>query len=247
MKHLHLSCLALVSTLLVHGCVATKNPEQSDHLLAIKGRRIVDECAATKCSFLRLSQVGLADNADLAKLAHVRGIGLNYTNFNDLSLLSQMSWLERLSIGGSEVRDLSAIRALQNLKELDISSLTIDDYSALTALTKLEKLEIDHHQSGAIAAVKQLRHLRELKITNYTTGTKEVDLTPVANHPSLESIVLWELYPQSFAPLFTAPKLKEIRLIDAVGHGREAEVEKLIAKGIDVIDGVTENIPAIMP
>ena len=132
--------------------------------------------------------------------------------FNDLTPISRLKNLERLSIGNYRGADLSTLSALRNLTSLtllnwghnatvDISPLTahtnltelyiyectIEDLTPLAGLTKLERLYLMYCGLDDIAALKELTSLRELNIG----GNAIYDFSPLVDLDNLMSLETW--------------------------------------------------------
>jgi len=132
---------------------------------------------------------GSGDPNVLASLVNLKELALDsfWIGFYDVSFLSNLTKLEKLSIGTfCHVEDLSVISGLTNLQELrmyqygeDLSFLSelnnlrllqlirwegIDDYSPLLSLEKLEYLDLQEMTINDLAVLSQLENLKFLKM-----------------------------------------------------------------------------------
>lgn len=132
---------------------------------------------------------GSGDPNVLASLVNLKELALDsfWIGFYDTSFLSNLTKLEKLSIGTfCHVEDLSVISGLTNLEELrmykygeDLSFLTglnnlrllqlvawdtVDDYSPLLALDNLEYLDLQEMAVYDLSVISQIESLRFLRM-----------------------------------------------------------------------------------
>ena len=132
---------------------------------------------------------GYGDPNVLASLVNLKELALDsfWIGFYDTSFLSDLTKLEKLSIGTfCHVENISVISGLTNLQELrmykygeDLSFLTglnnlrllqlirwegIDDYSPLLSLEKLEYLDLQEMTINDLSVLSQLENLKFLKM-----------------------------------------------------------------------------------
>lgn len=149
-----------------------------------------------------------ADYSILYHLPHLKELGVySGKGFKDLSFLSAMPELSKLSIEGSELRDLSPLAGNTVLQELYLSrDESIADLSVLGTLTGLKRLSL------------------------YYTGGGKPDLS------ALSSLVRMEI-DQSFLPsAVSAPALSDLTLIGGEDGDLEilsgkTSLEKLCIRG----------------
>lgn len=141
---------------------------------------------------LNLGNCGLSDISGLSKLTNMQQLFLNNNQIGSLAVLSNMTKLRTLNVGGNTVHltslspieaisslqillagdnsisitatdDLSALTALQ---QLDLSSNNVGDISKLSALTGLQQLSLSSNNISDINALSGLLGLTELDLSN---------------------------------------------------------------------------------
>lgn len=112
----------------------------------------------------------------------------SYNPVGDYSVLSGLTKLEWLSIGGdmSSVADLSVIKNLKELKTLSAPFCGISDLSPLKNLDKLEYLKLRKNNIKNIEALAGMQHLNYLDIAN----NKVSDISALYALPNLQTVDL---------------------------------------------------------
>ena len=100
---------------------------------------------------------------------------------SDISALSGLTNLDRLSFWGNSVSDLSPLSGLINLTNLDLRDNSISDISALSGLTKMRQLYIDRNSVSDISALSSLTNLIWLMLTRNSIS----DLSPLVANTGL--------------------------------------------------------------
>ncbi|MCM1060271.1 MAG: leucine-rich repeat domain-containing protein [Eubacterium sp.] len=85
---------------------------------------------------------------------------------SDISILSDLTNLEELTIIGGKISDISALENLNNLKCLDLNRNQIRDISVISKLMKLEELDLSNNKINDISALKSLTNLKVLDLSN---------------------------------------------------------------------------------
>lgn len=108
----------------------------------------------------------------------------NNKGLTDLSVLSELTNLESLSIEGLGINNIDIVESLPNLKKLYISNNNVTDIEALKNLTNLEILYLDDNLITNIDVLQNLVNLEKLNIE----GNKITDLSSLENLINLEEL-----------------------------------------------------------
>jgi len=114
-------------------------------------------------------------------------LDLSWNIITDISPLSNLSGLEKLSLEGNEnIVDLSTLAELKSLTELDLSRCKITDISFLTDITALRGLDLEWNSLSKISPLASLTNLQWLNL-----GHNEIsNITTLANLTNLEALHL---------------------------------------------------------
>lgn len=107
-----------------------------------------------------------ASYADLKYLPKLRQLTITNGIASELSAISSLSDLEKLSISGTTVsqNDLTAISALPNLKELTLNDCSLTSIAPLSAATGIVKLDLSNNTIRSLDALKRMSGLTELNL-----------------------------------------------------------------------------------
>ena len=118
-----------------------------------------------------------------------------------MSIISELTNLEMLSLGGFHINDISPLANLVNLEFLNLFNLGIADISPLADLTKLFKLVLGDNQISDISPLSGLSNLRFLGLAEDSLS----DLSALFGLINLENIALGP------GPLKSAEQISELR------------------------------------
>ena len=124
------------------------------------------------------ARIGMDWFADVVK------VELYGAQVTDLSPLSNLPELRRLSLGKMPITDLSPFANLKNLELLYLSDTPVSDLAPLVNLTNLELLFLDNTPVSDITPLSHLTNLRLLSLY----GTQVKDVTPIGELTSLKSL-----------------------------------------------------------
>ncbi len=127
-----------------------------------------------------LTGLEFATSLSYLNLASWSGDDLPDNNISDISLLSGMTNLETLWLGGNKITDISALASLINLERLSLQSNSISDISPLAGLTKLWYLKLGYNNRTIFD--------RNLIATPENSGI--TDISPLAGLTKLISLEL---------------------------------------------------------
>ncbi len=93
---------------------------------------------------------------------------VNSNHISDFSLLSGLTNLTRLDLGGNSISDLSAlsgaISGLPNLERLILDTNSISDVSAISGFTRLSVLILDYNSISDLSPLSGLTNLEQLSL-----------------------------------------------------------------------------------
>ena len=136
---------------------------------------------------------------------NITELDLRRRQISDVSPLSGLKKLEKLTLLGNEIEELDPLSGLQNLKELNLEINRIADIRPLTGLRKIEILSLGFNDYIAdLKPLKNLLLLREL----YVQWNQISDLNPISSLINLEVLFVHENQIQDFSVLSKLPKLK---------------------------------------
>ncbi len=111
---------------------------------------------------------------------------VNSNHISDFSLLSGLTNLERLDLGGNSISDLSAlsgaISGLPNLERLILDTNSISDVSAISGFTRLRVLLLYNNNISDLSPLSGLPNLEQLYLENNSIS----DVSPLSGLPNLE-------------------------------------------------------------
>jgi len=108
----------------------------------------------------------------------------NVKNVNDLSPLTKMTGLTRISLCNTDVTDLTAIRNLNKLETLKIAKSKITDLSPISFLINLKEIDLS---GSSVINISSLSDNLGLNIVNIS-NTQIQDIKPLASLPSLTEL-----------------------------------------------------------
>lgn len=132
----------------------------------------------------KLTSVCANDLRLLTHLTHLEEINVGGTKINDLEPLTAFTVLERLHINRTELIDISPIANQQNLVFIDATNTKIADLNPLRNLTKLRTLWLSNTNVTDLSPLGNLTNLRILDIRD----TPVKDLSPVRGIKGLKII-----------------------------------------------------------
>lgn len=109
-----------------------------------------------------------------------------YGDIKDISALSNLTKLKKLSVGGNKISNISVLSKLTELEELSLSYNKISDISALSELTKLKDLNLIRNKISDISSLTDLTALEYLRLQENEIS----DVSPLAGHTNLSFLAL---------------------------------------------------------
>ncbi len=147
-----------------------------------------------------------------------RSYNLEDTVAIDLNPLSEMTWLNTLSMRSNELIDLSVFSTMKELASLDLSSNKISDITALSEMDGLSTLDLSFNEITNIAALAGMTGLRTLYLDgiglrpiNFEVSVA-IDLDPLSEMIWLNALFLQSNHITDISALSTLKDLKTLDL-----------------------------------
>ncbi|WP_157976546.1 leucine-rich repeat domain-containing protein [Parahaliea mediterranea] len=143
---------------------------------------------------------------------------LPYVRIDSARPIAELSRLKRLNLNRSVWNDVEYLSALVQLRELVLTDSNVDDPAFFDGMNQLRVLDLSRNWSS-ISADEMLRHLAnspamsKLERLRYITSGI-ADIGPLAQMPSLKSLVLYGNKIQDISALAALTNLQELRLSD---------------------------------
>jgi small GTP-binding protein len=160
-------------------------------------------CKSELDSLMNGSDNGYALN----KQGQLIGLNLDKCKLNDISLLSQFTKLQALSLYNNQITELTALKELKNLTTLNLISNQISELSPLQELKKLTTLCLSGNQITEITALQELKSLTTL----YLNGNQIIELMALQE---LKNLTTLDLGRNQITELTALQKLKSLKRLD---------------------------------
>ncbi|MEQ8788361.1 MAG: hypothetical protein RIC55_18775 [Pirellulaceae bacterium] len=119
------------------------------------------------------------DLSALSRLPHVKRLSLSHTDVSSLEHLASLHTLEKLNISNTLVQDLSPLQSLTRLRDVDLQCTAVTSLHGLEQAIELRTLDCGYSQVRDLSALRPCTGLTRIDLN----GTKVVDLTPLHGKP----------------------------------------------------------------
>lgn len=109
----------------------------------------------------------------LSELRDLKFLDISYTTIEDLSPISNITFLETLNLSSTPTAAIKFIKYSDRLRDLDISNTQIEDISELGNLTNLQILKASNTAIQSFAVLNQFKSLKVLDLTASGFNTVE--------------------------------------------------------------------------
>ena len=135
---------------------------------------------------LNLAGKNITDLSGLELFADkgIEWIYLDWNNISDMSVLSSLTTLTKISASGNQVSDISFLQNLQDLQNINFSNNNISNINVLSNLANIKYLYLDNNQIQDITAIGNLSNLRELSIA----GNEIINIDLLTKLTTIENI-----------------------------------------------------------
>ena len=142
--------------------------------------------------------------------------------------LTDLMWLERLTINNQGVSDLKPLANKEFLLELNAQNNPIGSLSPIESSTLLELLNIENTQIKDLGPLSKMNNL----VTLNASGTIVKSLKPLSNLQKLENLFVNNTNVRSISPVENMPSLKQLKVYNT--KVKKRAVEQLQEKRLDL-------------
>ncbi|MDD7428908.1 MAG: protein kinase [Oscillospiraceae bacterium] len=209
------------------------------------------EYSTDMTGILNLQNKGLKDSdiKDLKYMTNVTEIILSDNDLTDLSPLSGLTQLEKLTYHNNNVKDLSFAKDLKNLKTLGADNNGISDLSPLSGMTELTEIWLNINNISDVTPLKNCTKVQYLSLANnpisdcsalsgmtqliqlYMHGCGLKSLEPFSGCTMLEVVYVGENQLTDLTPLAGNPGLKVLHATNNQLNGNCSAL-----KGLTILD-----------
>ncbi len=142
--------------------------------------------------------------------------------------ITNLMWLERLTINNQSVSDLMPLEGKEFLIELNAQNNPVSSLKPIESSTMLELLNIENTQVNDLGPLSKMNNL----ITLNASGTSVKSLKPLSGLMKLENLFVNNTNVRSISPVENIPTLKQLRVYNT--KVKKRDVEKLQQKRLDL-------------
>lgn len=137
---------------------------------------------------LKLANKGITDLSGIEVFAGkgITWIFLDWNELTDLSQLSSLTELTKVSFSGNQISDLTPLSSLENLRNITAINNNIESLEPLTNLTNIEYICLDGNKLNSIDEISNWTNLKEISIANNLIET----IPNLENSQNIEKINL---------------------------------------------------------
>ena len=142
--------------------------------------------------------------------------------------ITNLMWLERLTINNQGVSDLKPLADKEFLLELNAENNPITSLSPIESSTLLELLNIENTQIKDLGPLSKMNNM----VTLNASGTVVKSLKPLSNLPKLENLFVNNTNVRSISPVESMPSLKQLKIYNT--KVKKRAVDQLQEKRLDL-------------
>ena len=142
--------------------------------------------------------------------------------------ITNLMWLERLTINNQGVSDLKPLADKEFLLELNAQNNPISSLSPIESSTLLELLNIENTQIKDLGPLSKMNNL----VTLNASGTPVKSLKPLSNLQKLENLFVNNTNVRSISPVENMPSLKQLKVYNT--KVKKRSVDQLQEKRLDL-------------
>lgn len=170
--------------------------------VVIAGRSYSADTTEIKLEGAGLKNSDIKNLKDLKKLTIVI---INDNNISDLSVFSEMSWLEGLWVNNNNISDLSPLKDLKNLKYLSVEDNNISSLSPLSGTRNLEQLWCGGNPISDLSPISKNKGMIYLGVSDCDVNS----FSALSGMNDLELIYAADNNISDISPLKNTKKLRE--------------------------------------
>ena len=175
--------------------------------VVIAGRSYSADTTEIKLEGAGLKNSDIKNLKDLKKLTIVI---INDNNISDLSVFSEMSWLEGLWVNNNNISDLSPLKDLKNLKYLSVEDNNISSLSPLSGTRNLEQLWCGGNPISDLSPISKNKGMLQIGIR----GCGISSISALSDMTKLEYIAANGNNISDLSPLKNTKKLQQFWIDD---------------------------------
>lgn len=173
--------------------------------VVIAGRSYSADTTEIKLEGAGLKNSDIKNLKDLKKLTIVI---INDNNISDLSVFSEMSWLEGLWVNNNNISDLSPLKDLKNLKYLSVEDNNISSLSSLSGTRNLEQLWCGGNPISDLSPISKNKGMLQIGIRSCGISS----ISALSDMTKLEYIAAGYNNIRDISPLKNTTKLQQLWL-----------------------------------
>ena len=174
-------------------------------------------------------QAEIPSPIELQKIADLRELEITPEHpITDIAPLTNMMWLERLTINNQGVSDLKPLANKEYLLELNVQNNPISSLEPIENSILLELLNIENTQIKDLAPLSRMTNL----VTLNASGTHVKVLKPLTGLLKLENLFVNNTDVRSLSPIEDIPSLKQLKVYNT--KVKKRAVESLQQKRMDM-------------
>lgn len=173
--------------------------------VVIAGRSYSADTTEIKLEGAGLKNSDIKNLKDLKKLTIVI---INDNNISDLSVFSEMSWLEGLWVNNNNISDLSPLKDLKNLKYLSVEDNNISSLSPLSGTRNLEQLWCGGNPISDLSPISKNKGMLQIGIRSCGISS----ISALSDMTKLEYIAAGYNNIRDISPLKNTTKLQQLWL-----------------------------------
>ena len=174
-------------------------------------------------------QMDMPDALGLQRVIDLRELEIG-PDFPIISLepLTDLMWLERLTINNQGVHDLTPLAHKEHLIELNAQNNPVSSLKPIEESTLLELLNIENTQVDDLGPLSKMNNL----VTLNASGTPVKSLKPLSGLMRLENLFVNNTNVRSISPVENIPALKQLKIYNT--KVKKRAVESVQQKRLDL-------------
>ena len=175
------------------------------------------------------TQSEMPDALELQQILDLRELEITPEHpINSIEPLTNLMWLERLTINNQGVNDLKPLTNKEFLLELNAQNNPISSLKPIEESTLLELLNIENTQVSDLGPLSKMNNL----VTINASGTPVKSLKPLSGLQKLENLFVNNTNVRSISPVENIPSLKQLKVYNT--KVKKRAVESLQHKRLDL-------------
>lgn len=206
----------------------------------------------TDITLLSLDSSNLSDISDLKYFTNMRILSLSYGanssgiyywgqrgGISDISALSGMTKLTKLSLRGNQISDISPLENLTSLKRLWLDHNNISDIAPLSGLTQLDTLSLMENNISDISPLERLNNINRLCLSHNRINNASV----LSELKELKQVNITNNNISDFTPFHKLTSLEFLYIGgNNIGTKQRSELQNALPKCTISYDSISEKL-----